>query len=40
MLLKALVGATFEGDAGTQVVIRFPPERIHLFDRTSGRAIE
>jgi multiple sugar transport system ATP-binding protein len=40
MLLKALVGATFEGDAGTQVIIRFPPERIHLFDRTSGRAIE
>jgi multiple sugar transport system ATP-binding protein len=38
-LLKALVGATFEGDAGTRVVIRFPPERIHLFDRASGLAI-
>ena len=38
-LLKALVAATFEGDAGTKVVIGFPPERIHLFDRGSGRAI-
>lgn len=38
-LLKALVGAAFEGDAGTQVVIRFPPDRIYLFDRQSGRAI-
>src|SRR2546430_447184 len=36
-LLKALVGATFEGDTGTKVVIRFPPERIHLFHRSSGR---
>ena len=38
-LLKALVAATFEGEAGTKVVIGFPPERIHLFDRGSGRAI-
>jgi multiple sugar transport system ATP-binding protein len=38
-LLKALVGATFEGDAGTKVVIRFPPERIHVFHRGSGKAI-
>ena len=38
-LLKALVGATFEGDTGTKVVIRFPPERIHIFHRSSGRAI-
>jgi len=38
-LLKALVAATFEGDAGTKVVIGFPPDRMHLFDRGSGRAI-
>ena len=38
-LLKALVAATFEGDAGTKVVIGFPPDRIHLFERASGRAI-
>ena len=38
-LLKAVVGATFEGDAGTKVLIRFPPDRIHLFDRSSGQAI-
>jgi len=38
-LLKALVAATFEGDAGTKVVIGFPPDRIHLFERGSGRAI-
>src|SRR5437773_872040 len=38
-LLKALVGASFEGDAGTKVVVRFPPERVHLFDRSSGLVI-
>ena len=38
-LLKALVGANFEGDAGTKVVVRFPPERVHLFDRSSGLVI-
>jgi multiple sugar transport system ATP-binding protein len=38
-LLKALVGPTFEGESGAKVVIRFPPERIHLFDHASGRAI-
>lgn len=38
-LLKALVGATFEGDAGAKVTIRFPSGRIHLFERHSGRAI-
>ena len=38
-LLKALVAATFEGDAGTKVVVRFPPERLHLFHRTSGLVI-
>jgi len=35
-LLKALVAATFEGDAGAKVVVRFPPGRVHLFNRTSG----
>jgi len=39
-LIKAVAGSTFEGDAGATVWIRFAPERIHLFDRTTGRAIE
>jgi multiple sugar transport system ATP-binding protein len=38
-LLKALVAPTFEGEAGTKVVVGFPPDRVHLFDRGSGRAI-
>lgn len=38
-LLKAVVSATFEGEAGAKVVIHFPSERIHLFDGGSGRAI-
>jgi len=39
-LIKAVAGSTFEGDAGSTVWIRFAPERIHLFDRTTGRAID
>jgi len=38
-LLKALVGATFEGDTGSKVLVQFPPDRLHLFDRSSGDAI-
>jgi len=38
-LLKALVGATFEGDTGSKVLVQFPPDRLHLFDRRSGDAI-
>jgi multiple sugar transport system ATP-binding protein len=38
-LLKALVGAKFEGDEGQKVVVRIPPDRVHLFDRGSGLAI-
>ena len=38
-LVKAVVAPTFEGEAGAKVWIRFPSERIHLFDRASGEAI-
>jgi len=38
-LLKALVGATFEGDTGSKVLVQFPPDRLHLFNRSSGDAI-
>src|SRR5437867_9184015 len=38
-LLKALVGATFEGDTGSKVLVQFTPDRLHLFDRSSGDAI-
>jgi len=39
ILLKALVGAKFEAEEGDKVDVRFPSDRIHLFDRGSGRAV-
>ena len=38
-LLKAIAAATFEGDAGLKVWIRFVAERTHLFNRSTGDAI-
>jgi ABC-type sugar transport system ATPase subunit len=38
-LLKAVVGATFEGEVGAKIGVQFPGDRIHLFHRKSGKAI-
>ena len=38
-LEKAIAAATFEGDAGLKVWIRFVAERTHLFNRSTGDAI-
>ena len=38
-LVKAVVGITFDAEQLSGLSIRFRPERIHLFDRKTGKAI-
>jgi multiple sugar transport system ATP-binding protein len=35
----ATIGGLRQVDAGDSVVVRFPPEAIHVFDADSGEAV-